>query len=125
MAARGESVNARGAHLNRVQINCVNNPDDGGVNRGVGAAHSGHRGKTFGGQQDAFADARVHGIERQYWVAAIRTVKIERLNDEYFSTFMGRRFLRCYHIADDAANEHVGKLSVESRKFQAKIYTCR
>ena len=41
------------------------------VDRRVGTANGGHGGKTFGGKQDAFADTRVHGVEREDGIAAI------------------------------------------------------
>jgi len=38
--------------------------------------------KSFGGEQDAFADSRVHGVQRKHGIAAVGAVQIERLDDE-------------------------------------------
>jgi len=83
-------------------VHCVNHPDDGGVDGRVGAADGGHGGETFRGEQDAVADARAHGVEREDGITAVCAVKMQRLDDEDLAPFMGRDLLRRDDISDDA-----------------------
>lgn len=90
--------------------------DDGGIDGGIRAANSGHGGETFRAKQNAVADSRVDGIEREDWIAAIRAVQLKRLDYEDLAPFVGRNFLCGNHIADDAANQHALQCSVQSRR---------
>lgn len=103
------------AHLLRpvVKVDRINHPDDGGVDGRVGTADGSHGGEAFRCEQHAVADARVHGVEREDGIAAIRAVEMERLDDEDLSPFVGGDFLRGNHIADDAANQHAVKCRVQ------------
>jgi len=65
-----------------VQVHFINHANDGGIDGRIGTPDGSHRRKTFGGEQDAFADSRVHGIQRKHRVAAVGAVQIERLDDE-------------------------------------------
>jgi hypothetical protein len=86
----------------RIEIHRVNHADYRGVDRRVRAADCGHRRESFRGEQDALADARADGVERQYGFAAIAAIEIERLNDEDLAAFMRRDFLRSNHVTDNA-----------------------
>jgi hypothetical protein len=98
-----------------MQINRINHTDNGGIDGRVGAADGGHGREAFRGEQDAVADSRAYGIEREDRIAVIGAVKLQRLDDEDFASFVRGHLLRGNQIADDAANQHAEKCSVESR----------
>ena len=87
-----------------MQIDGINHSDDGGIDRRIGTADGGHGGETFRGKQNAVADARVHGVEREDGIAAIRAVELKRLDDEDLARFVRGHFLRGNHIANDTAD---------------------
>jgi hypothetical protein len=92
----------------------VNHADHGGVDRRIRSPNGSHRGEAFRSEQDAVADASIHGVEREDGIAAIRTVKLKRLDDEDLVSIVGRDFLRRDNVSDYAANEHTEECMVES-----------
>jgi len=87
-----------------VQIDFIDHPDHGGIDGRIGAADGSHCGEAFGGEEDAFADARIHGVKRKDWIAAIGAIEVERLDDENFAPFVRGGLLRRDNIPDDSAN---------------------
>ncbi len=86
------------------EIHGIDHADHRRIDGGVGASDGSHRGKAFGGEEYALADARVHSVERKHGIAAVGAVEIERLDDENLPPFMRGRFLGRNNITDDAAN---------------------
>jgi hypothetical protein len=87
-----------------VQVDGVDDADDGGVDGGAGPADRSHRAPTFRGEEHAVAHAGLHGVEGEDSVAAVGAVKIERLHDEDFLPLVGGRFLGGDNVADDASD---------------------
>ncbi len=69
--------------------------------------------------KDALADAGADCVQREYGIAAVGAVEIERLDDEDFAALVRGHFLRCHNIADDAADQHERQSRVDSRKLKA------
>jgi len=57
-------------------------------------AHRGHRAESLGDQQNAVSDARIHRVERNYGIAAVGSIEIERLNQQRLSTPVALVLLR-------------------------------
>jgi hypothetical protein len=86
------------------EVHRIDHANHGSVDGRIGAANGGHCGEAFGGEEDAFADARIHGVKRKDWIAAIGAIEVERLHDENFAPFVRGRLLCRDNITDDAAN---------------------
>jgi hypothetical protein len=89
------------------QSDFVDDADYGGVDGRIGAADGGHCGEAFGGEQDAFADSGVNGVECDDGFAAIGAIEIERLDHQKLTADVRGIFLSGDYVADDARDEHL------------------
>jgi hypothetical protein len=92
----------------RKEVNAVDNPDHRHVNRWFRASHRSHGAESFGDQQHAIAQARIHGVESDHCVSAIRSVQIQRLDEQGFAAVMAVVLVGGDHVADHAADQHRG-----------------
>jgi len=98
-----------------VQIDGVNDADYSGVDGRVRPPHGGHGGKAFGGEQNALPKACTHRVQREDRFAAVRPVKIERLDNENFAPNVRLDLLRRDYVSDHAPNDHARECRTEAR----------
>src|SRR4029077_17605791 len=102
-----------------VQLDRVNDADDGGVPRAA-PAFGGHARGAAGNDQHGFAESRVHGVHGDQVAGFVAAFGINGLYDEEFLSFQARVFAGCNDGADDTGEDHEGALKVKSSKSKVK-----
>jgi hypothetical protein len=88
-----------------VQLDCVDDADDGGVDGAV-FAFGCEAGGAAGDDEDRFAEAGVNGIDGDQIAGFVGAFRVDGLHDEQFFAFKARVFASANDGADDASEKH-------------------
>jgi len=89
----------------RVEVDGVDDADDGGVDGAV-FAFGGHAGGAAGDDEDGFAETGVNGIDGNQIAGFVGALGIDGFYDEQLLAFEARVFASGNDSADDASEKH-------------------